>query len=107
MKRSVLITQRAKSDLRSYYLLAAEHAPTTAANWLARFEVALETLSTNAERCTLAPENDLVDETIRQHYFGKNVGRFRALFLIREMQVIVLHIRRGTMDKAERTDLEL
>lgn len=106
MIRSVVITQRAKSDLRSYYLLAAEHAPLTAAKWLFRFEAALETLSTNAERCSFAPENDLVDETIRQLYFGKGVGKFRAIFLINDTQVVVLHIRRGTMDRAEPIDFE-
>ncbi len=56
------------------------------------------------ERCTLAPENDLVDETIRQLHFGKGVSKFRALFLIRDSQVVVLHIRRGTMDRAEPAD---
>ncbi len=106
MIRSVLIAERAKADLRSYYLVAAEHAPTTAAKWLFRFEAALETLATNAERCALAPENDLVDETIRQLQFGKGVGKFRALFLVREPQVVVLHIRRGAMDRAEPTDFE-
>lgn len=106
MIRTVLIAQRAKTDLRSYYLLAAEHAPMTAAKWLFRFEAALETLATNAERCALAPENDLVDETIRQPYFGKGVGKFRALFLIRDLQIVVLHIRRGTMDRAEPNDFE-
>ncbi len=49
MIRSVVITHRAKADLRSYYLLAAEHAPMTAAKWLFRFEGALKTLATNAE----------------------------------------------------------
>lgn len=106
MIRSVVITHRAKADLRSYYLLAAEHAPMTAAMWLFRFEAALETLATNAERCSLAPENDLVDETIRQLYFGKGVGKFRALFLISDAQVVVLHIRRGSMDRAEPIDFE-
>lgn len=106
MFRSVLITERAKTDLRSYYLFAAEHAPATAAKWLLRFEVALETLATNAERCTLAPENDLVDETIRQLHFGKGTSKFRALFLIRDSQVVVLHIRRGAMDRANPRDLD-
>mgnify|MGYP003675445495 CR=1 FL=1 len=104
MSRSVLITERAKADLRSYYLFAAEHAPTTAAKWLLRFEATLETLAANAERCTLAPENDLVDETIRQLHFGKGTSKFRALLLIRESEVVVLHIRRGAMDRAEPTD---
>jgi plasmid stabilization system protein ParE len=83
MTYQVIVTQRAKDDLRGYYLVAAENAPETAARWLDRFEASLQTLSTNPERCDLAPEDDLVDQKIRQFFFGK----------------------RGTMDKAAEADL--
>ena len=105
MTYQVIVTQRAKDDLRRYYLLAAEHAPETAARWLDRFESSLQTLATNPERCDLAPEDDLVDQTIRQFFFGKRAGRYRVLFSIENDQVLVLHIRRGTMDKAAEGDL--
>lgn len=105
MTFSVLVTQRAKDDLRHYYAVAAEHAPETAARWLDRFENALQTLSTNPTRCPLAPENDLVDPPIHQLFFGKRAARYRALFTIEGDCVIVLHIRRGTMDKAAESDL--
>ena len=105
MTHQVIVTQRAKDDLRRYYLLAAEYAPETAARWLDRFESSLQTLATNPERCDLAPEDDLVDQTIRQFFFGKRTGRYRVLFAIEDNQVMVLHIRRGTMDKAAEEDL--
>ena len=105
MTHQVIVTQRAKDDLRRYYLLAAEYAPETAARWLDRFESSLQTLATNPERCDLAPEDDLVDQTIRQFFFGKRTGRYRVLFAIEDTQVMVLHIRRGTMDKAAEEDL--
>ena len=57
MTHQVIVTQRAKDDLRRYYLLAAEYAPETAARWLDRFESSLQTLATNPERCDLAPES--------------------------------------------------
>jgi len=105
MTHPVIITQRAKDDLRRYYAVAAEHAPETAARWLTRFEEALQTLSTNPTRCPLAPENDLVDRTIYQFLFGKRTARYRAFFTIEDDRVLILHIRRGTMDTAAESDL--
>lgn len=101
----VVVTQRAIDDLRHYYAVAAEHAPLTAARWLNRFELALQTLATNPARCPLAPENDLVDDPIYQLVHGKRKSRYRILFTIEEDRVLVLHVRRGTMDKAAPTDL--
>ncbi len=51
----VVVTQRAKDDLRHYFSLAAEHSPHTARQWLSRFEIALGSLADNPERCPLAP----------------------------------------------------
>ncbi len=105
MTRSVIVTQKAKDDLRHYYAVAAEHAPETAARWLNRFEEALQTLSTNPTRCPLAPENDLVDQLIYQFFHGKRTSRYRVLFTIERDRILVLHIRRSTMDKAAKADL--
>lgn len=71
MKYRVIVTDNAKANLRSYYAHAAKHAPLTAERWLNRFEQALATLATNPERCTLAPENDVVVPELRQLFFGK------------------------------------
>ena len=106
MTYHVIVTLRAKVDLRHYYSVAAEHAPETATRWLERFEASLMSLSTFPARCSLAAENDLVEPTIRQFLFGRRLGRYRVLFTIVGDQVVVLHIRRGSMDKATREDLE-
>ena len=105
MKFRVELSERAETDLQNYYLVAAKHAPETAALWFNRFAAALETLALNPDRCTLAPENDLVDEAIYQFPFGKNLGRFRTLFTIIGDRVVILHVRRGTMDKATKSEL--
>jgi plasmid stabilization system protein ParE len=105
MTYPVIVTQRAKDDLRHYLAVADEHAPETAARWLNRFEEALQTLSTNPTRCPLAPENDLVDPPVYQFFIGKRTARYRAIFTIEGNRVLVLHIRRGTMDKAAESDL--
>ena len=106
MKRRVVVTENAKADLRSYYRHAAQHAPETATRWLNRFESALMTLSTNAERCAVAPENESVDAEIRQMLFGKGRRVYRALFTIEGEEVRVLHIRRATMDTAPPDELD-
>lgn len=101
----VVVTRKAKDDLRHYFTVAAVHAPETAARWLHGFEVALQTLSTNPMRCPLAPENGLVEPPIYQFLYGRRSSRYRALFTIEESSVLILHVRRGTMDKAAETDL--
>lgn len=105
MTHHVIVTQKAKDDLRHYYAVAAEHAPGAATRWLNRFEEALQTLSTNPTRCPLAPENDLVEQPVYQFFYGKRSARYRALFTIEGTHVLVLHIRRGAMDKAAEADL--
>ncbi len=105
MKYVVIVTQKAKDDLRHYYAVAAEHAPHPAARWLNGFEEALQSLSEKPARCGLAPENDLVDPPIHQFFHGKRSRRYRALFTIEENRVLILHIRRGTMDKAAESEL--
>jgi plasmid stabilization system protein ParE len=105
MTHPVIVTQKAKNDLRHYFNVAADHAPETAVRWLNRFEEALQTLSNNPTRCPLAPENDLVDRPVYQFLYGKRSTRYRALFTIEGDRVLVLHIRRGTMDKAAESDL--
>ncbi|MCA9191081.1 MAG: type II toxin-antitoxin system RelE/ParE family toxin [Planctomycetales bacterium] len=104
-ERQVFLTQRAKSDLKHYFEFAAERAPSTALQWLNRFKESLNSLSLNAERCSLAPEDGLLKRAVRQLIFGKQNNRYRALFVIEEQRVVVLHIRRGGMDTANKNDL--
>jgi hypothetical protein len=59
----------------------------------------------NPARCGLAPENDLVDPPIYQFFYGRRSRRYRALFTIEDDRVLILHIRRGTMDKAAESEL--
>lgn len=102
----VVVTAAAKQNLRSAYLWAAERAPMTAAAWLVRFEAKLGTLSYFPHRHGLAPENSLVDAEIRQLIFGRRQGAYRALFTIKDDEVLVLHIRRAARDWASSEDLE-
>ncbi len=105
MRYRVVLTENAKWNLQSYYQRAAEAASKTAADWLDRFEEALQTLGQHPERCQLAMENSAVEEEIRQFQFGKRRGCYRVLFTIAGDEVQILHIRRAAMDVASRDDL--
>ncbi len=102
---SVAIAETAKGNIRDGYAWAAQHAPKTAARWVNRFCQALQTLSTNPERCSIAPETKLVDREIRQFLFGRGRNVWRALFAIQGDQVRVLHVRRAARDAASREEL--
>jgi plasmid stabilization system protein ParE len=100
VKYRVVISATAKENLREGYQWAAKHAPETAARWLSRFQAALQTLSTSPERCSIAPETELVQRQIRQFLFGRHRSIWRALFVIQGSEVHVLHVRRASMDTA-------
>lgn len=105
MTYRVVVTAAAKQNLRSAYHWAAQRAPLTAAAWLERFEIHLESLASFPERGQLAPENNLVDEEIRQSIFGRRQGAYRALYTIVGDEVRVLHVRRAARDWATADDL--
>lgn len=105
MRYRVVVTANAKRNLQDYYLHAARCAPLTAARWLERFERALETLALNPQRCSIALENDLVEQEIRQLLYGKAGGVYRALFTIFDDEVRVLHIRRAVRHTASPEEL--
>ena len=105
MKYNVILMPRAIRDLDNAYFWAAQRAPRTAARWFNRFHASLRTLSTNPERCALAPEAELVRSEIRQLLFGKRPSVWRALFTIESQEVRVLHVRRAAMENATPDEL--
>lgn len=107
MTYRVVVTAAARQNLRDAYLWAAERAPLTAASWLSRFEMALKSLEHCPERCSLAPENSLVEPEIRQMIFGRRQGTYRALFTIVQSEVRILHVRRATQRPASADDLNV
>jgi plasmid stabilization system protein ParE len=107
MKFQVVVTARAKQNLRDAYSWAAERAPHTAAFWLQRFEKELQTLEDSPDRFSLAHENAFVEPEIRQMIFGRRQGAYRVLFTVLGNQVQVLHIRRAARDWATPDDLKL
>ena len=93
MKYKLIIQPLALGELEEAYCWIAERSPENAARWFNRFLDALDTLNEHPQRCGLAPENDYVEQEIRQLLYGKRSGVYRALFTVREQEVRVLHIR--------------
>ncbi len=94
MSYRVIIQPPALENIEAAYLRAARHAPETALQWLEGFYEALQTLSTNPTRCSIAPESDAVKLEVRQFFYRtKSRHAYRALFTIHGNEIRVLHVR--------------
>ena len=97
MSYLVVLTPRAKHNLRSIHAYIFKQAPEAADDWLERAERAVLSLGHHPERCPLAPESLSFGKPIRQLLFGaRNRGTYRLLFLVADQSVYVLHIRHGS-----------
>jgi len=94
MRREVLLTRQAESDIDSILTWLGGRSPAGAKNWFSALENALAWLGESADRCALAPENDRFEERIQQWLFKTRRGRrYRILFTLAGSNVGVLHVR--------------
>ena len=94
MTFNVVLLSRAETELADIAVWLSERSPDGAIRWLDAFEAARQSLSANPQSCGLAPENDVVDEEIRQIFFRTRHGQpYRAVFTIIDDEVRVLHVR--------------
>ena len=97
MTYRVILTPRAKHNLRTIHAYIFEQAPRAADDWLGRAEQAVSSLAHHPERCPLAPESRSFGKPIRQLPFGAgNRGTYRVLFVVLGNTVYVVHIRHGS-----------
>jgi plasmid stabilization system protein ParE len=104
MKYKLIIQPPAMADLDEAYQWIAERSPENAVHWFNRFVEALHTLEQFPSRCAVAPESENVGREIRQLIYGRRAGAYRALFVIQNDEVHILHIRhaaRNTMTLEE------
>jgi len=104
MTYRVVVTDRAARDLDEAYRWCAEQAPEAAVGWYNGFLDALNSLAGNPERCPVAAEARKLSVEIRQLLYGRRRS-YRALFLVREQTVVVLHIRHTARRAAAPEDL--
>jgi plasmid stabilization system protein ParE len=66
-----------------------------AERWLDGIEDAILSLREFPNRCPLARESREFPEEIRQFLYGRRAGKYRILFVIRNDEVRILHVRHG------------
>ena len=94
MSFAVRVTRRAASNLSEIAeWLGREGGPEVALRWIDQVHRELSGLSEYPTRHPLAPEDDEVrGPEIRHIVFGS----YRILFLVRELEVFVLHVRHAS-----------
>jgi plasmid stabilization system protein ParE len=94
MSYRVELTTHAERDVDGILAWLTQRSSQGATAWYRRFNDLLEELALAAEQWSLAPENEDNDEVIRHAVFKTRRGRkYRALFIIREEVVFILHVR--------------
>lgn len=108
MKRDVVITPRAKAQIRNAAAWWAENRSShQAALWLNRIEIAITELEIEPERHLLAPESEAFSFELRQKLFGVSGKRtHRVLFSIREHHIVVYAVRHLAQQNLTPDDLE-
>jgi plasmid stabilization system protein ParE len=94
MSFRVRLTEHAEADFERRLTILAERSPKAALLLNDRFEEALFRLRDFPLSCSLAYENPTFPEELRNLLFGiYPKRRYRALFVVREDEVVVLAIR--------------
>lgn len=98
MSFRVVVTPEAERDLRNAVSYIRRDNVRAAAVWLKGVRNRIKSLANQPDRCPLAPESDNFDEPIRELFFGAgNRGTYRILFVVYGQNVIVIHVRHGSM----------
>jgi plasmid stabilization system protein ParE len=95
VSRRVLILPRADDQLVASALWWSEHhSADQASRWLDGFKTGIASLSVDAERLQLAPEDRFFPFEVRQLLYGLKAKKtHRAVFEIRGEEVIVFAVR--------------
>jgi plasmid stabilization system protein ParE len=98
MKYKLIIQPSALNELEEAYRWIARQSPENAARWFNRFLKALQTLEHFPDRCEVSPESRHIGRDIRQLLYGRCGGMYRALFVVQDDEVHVLHIRHAAQN---------
>lgn len=94
MSFQVYLTEAAKDDIRIILRWIGNRSSAGAEAWRSRWLETLDDLKSRAETFGIAPESEAHREKIRQALFRTKSGKtYRTLFVIRDHDVFVLHIR--------------
>jgi plasmid stabilization system protein ParE len=94
MTYAVRVTATALEEIDAALDWLVKRSAKAAARWHDRLLDAIQTLSSNPERCGLAPEADWYESgELRQMLYGKRHGVYRILFEVRGKTVYILRVR--------------
>ena len=107
MTYQVVLTARAERDVDGILGWLAQNSSAGAKAWYSRLQEVLEELAITIEQFDFAPENEDHEEAIRHLVFKTRRGKkYRVLFIIRDAQVFVLHIRGPGQDIMSPDDMQ-
>ncbi len=106
MAFQVEITPIAEAQIEQAYCWYRKHNPEFADLWFRGLMNAIATLQEKPQRCTLAIENDIFPEEVRQFLYGKAKNVYRVLFTIRGTMVYALYIRHSAQAPLTLDDVE-
>jgi plasmid stabilization system protein ParE len=95
MEFEVIVCESALADLDDAFSYVEHHAPRTTAEWLDRFQTAIEALSGSASIHPAADEARKCKRPLRQALYGKPPYVFRIIFFIDSDTVHVLRAVRA------------
>jgi plasmid stabilization system protein ParE len=108
MRYSVSLTVNAKCNVRGIIRFIERSSRSGAETRYRRWLQVLDLLETSAEGCGLAPEDADHEPRIQQIIFKTRRGLpYRAVFVIRDERVYVLHVRGSGQDLISPDDLYL
>ncbi len=93
MTFQVEILPIAEAQIEQAYRWYQERNPEFADRWFRELMNAVATLQEKPLRCSLAIENDIFSEDVRQLLYGKFKNIYRVLFTIRDTRVHILYVR--------------
>ena len=99
MEYRVVLTERFARHLQEMGDYIAADNPSRAVTWLEEVEAKVMKLDYFPESHPYARENDSHDVELRQLVFGRGRYKYRAIFTVREKEVVVLDIRHASRDK--------
>ena len=103
----IVITGLAKNDIQyTHDWWAEHHSKANAAMWYQGVYTAIQSLEVMPERCSLAPEQNLAEQALRQLLYGvRSRPTHRIVFLIDGSDVVILAVRHLSQDSLLLDDL--
>ena len=89
----VRISRKAEIEIEAAYEWLKQSNASYADRWFQGLMNRLATLQEKPKRCSLATENNVFPEEVRQLLYGKRKNVYRILFVIRESTVFIVYVR--------------